>query len=67
LTNLLFREYGIDLPTARKLVIDRNNGNVGLGEPISPMRVLPSTQWDATAAYCAKVSQEPIFPDVRPA
>jgi hypothetical protein len=30
LANLLFREYGIDLPTARKLVIDRNNGNIDL-------------------------------------
>ena len=30
LANLLFREYGIDLPTARRLVMDRNNGNVDL-------------------------------------
>jgi hypothetical protein len=30
LANLLFREYGIDLPTARKLVIDRNNRNIDL-------------------------------------
>jgi hypothetical protein len=30
LANLLFREYGIDLPTARRLVIDRNNGNIDL-------------------------------------
>ncbi len=30
LANLLFREYGIDLPTARRLVIDRNNGKIDL-------------------------------------
>jgi len=30
LANLLFREYGIDLPTARRLVIDRNHGNIDL-------------------------------------
>jgi len=30
LANLLFREYGIDPPTARKLVIDRNQGNIDL-------------------------------------
>ena len=30
LANLLFREYGIDLPTARRLVIDRNNGSIDL-------------------------------------
>lgn len=30
LANLLFREYGVDLPTARKLVIDRNNGVIDL-------------------------------------
>lgn len=30
LANLLFREFGFDLPTARKLVIDRNNGYINL-------------------------------------
>jgi hypothetical protein len=30
LANLLFREYGIDLGTARKLVIERNNGKIDL-------------------------------------
>jgi hypothetical protein len=30
LATLLFQEYGIDPPTARKLVIDRNQGNVDL-------------------------------------
>ena len=28
LANLFFREYGVDLPTARRLVIDRNHGNI---------------------------------------
>jgi ABC-type uncharacterized transport system involved in gliding motility auxiliary subunit len=30
LANLLFREYGIDLETARRLVIDRNRSNIDL-------------------------------------
>jgi len=30
LANLLFRGYGVDLPTARRLVIDRNQGNISL-------------------------------------
>jgi hypothetical protein len=30
LANLLFKEYGVDLPTARKLVIDRNRGAIDL-------------------------------------
>jgi hypothetical protein len=30
LANLFFREYGIDLPTARRLVIDRNHGSIDL-------------------------------------
>jgi hypothetical protein len=30
LANLLFREYGIDLAMARKLVIDRNHGDINL-------------------------------------
>jgi len=30
LANLLFREYGVDLPIARKLVLDRNEGHIDL-------------------------------------
>jgi len=32
LASLLFREYGVDLPTARKLVIDHNQGNINLDD-----------------------------------